>query len=173
MITDRISLNLIALYLDQFKQNQGPIDSIEISVFNRFTNTTKGLISFPNIKSLESHIAQNAPIIPTADTACFPLNMYELKSFNVTIDLGGSSSDKNLVINKNRVFETDSANIESANMLIMKEYIKEFNNLLKQYNDLVIDEYIFNQYMYIDCGYIEVYFGDSYERILELYKKYK
>ena len=173
MITDRISLNLIALYLDQFEQNQGKIDSIEISVFNRFTNTSKGLISFANISTLEAYIAQNGPIIPTADTACFPLNMYELKSFNVTIDLGDSESNKNLVINKDRIFQTDSANIESANMLIMKEYIKEFNNLLKQYNDLIIDEYIFNQYMYIDCGYIEVHFGSSYERILELYKKYK
>ena len=103
MITDRISLNLIALYLDQFEQNQGKIDSIEISVFNRFTNTSKGLISFANIYTLEAYIAQNAPIIPTADTACFPLNMYELKSFNVTIDLGGSESNKNLVIKKGPV----------------------------------------------------------------------
>ena len=173
MITDIISLNLIVLYLDQFEQNQGKIDSIEISVFNRFTDTTKGLVSFANINALKAYVAKNAPLISEEDVSCFPLNMYELKSFNVTIDLGESISNKNFVWNNNRTFQTDSANINQANMIIMQEYATEFLKVLKEYNALIINEYILIQYTYIDCGYIQVYFGESYDRLIELYKKYK
>jgi hypothetical protein len=175
MITDRISLNLIEIYLDQFEQNQGTITDIEITKMVKGSESTKSLVSFANLGQLRAWIAENAPIIPLSEADCSPLSMYELKSFNViTIDLSGTTSNKNLVINNNRIeFKTDSRNIQSANMIIMQEYLREFLNVYNLWVNLEIDEYIFQQYTYIDCGYIQVYFGQSYDRILELYKKYK
>jgi hypothetical protein len=173
MVTDRITLNLIALYLDQFQQNQGTIDSIEISKVTKSFGSPKSLASFQDLRSFKQFVNQNAPLVTTEEIECFPLSLYELKSFNVTIDLGTSTSSKNFVINNNRTFQTDSKNIASANMIIMQEYVKEFLAVLKQFNDLIIDEYIQDQYTYIDCGYIEVHFNAAMDRILELYKKYK
>ena len=173
MITDRITLNLISLYLDQFQQNQGTISSIEVSKVTKSFGSPKSLVAFPDLQSFKFFVNQNAPLIMTEEVECFPLSLYELKSFNVTVDLGGTTSNKNFVINNNRVFTTDSSNIAPANMIIMQEYVKEFLAVLKQFNDLVIGEYIQDQYTYIDCGYIEVYFNAAMDRILELYKKYK
>ena len=173
MITDRITLNLISLYLDQFQQNQGTISSIEVSKVTKSFGSPKSLVAFPDLQSFKLFVNQNAPLIMTEEVECFPLSLYELKSFNVTVDLGGTTSNKNFVINNNRVFTTDSSNIAPANMIIMQEYVKEFLAVLKQFNDLVIGEYIQDQYTYIDCGYIEVYFNAAMDRILELYKKYK
>lgn len=173
MIVDRITLNLIALYLDQFQQNQGTIDSIEVTKVTKSFGSPKSLVAFPNLQSFKTFVNQNAPLIPTEDVECFPLSLYELKSFNVTVDLGESTSNKNFVINNNRTFKTDSRNIQSANMIIMQEYVKEFLVVLKQFDELIIYEYIQDQYTYIDCGYIEVLFNDAMNRILELYKKYK
>lgn len=173
MITDRITLNLIALYLDQFQQNQGIIDNIQISKVSKLLGSPKTLVAFNSLQSFKSFVQQNAPLVATEDIECFPLSLYELKSFNVTIDLGESTSNKNYVINNNRTFTTDSKNIASANMIIMREYVKEFLIVLKQFEELVIDEYIQDQNTYIDCGYIEILFNESMDRILELYKKYK
>ena len=115
MVTDRITLNLIALYLDQFQQNQGTIDSIEISKVTKSFGSPKSLASFQDLRSFKQFVNQNAPLVTTEEIECFPLSLYELKSFNVTIDLGTSTSSKNFVINNNRTFQTDSKNIASAN----------------------------------------------------------
>ena len=173
MITDRISLNLIEIYLDRFEQNEGPIDSIRISLSNRFSNSTKGLVEFANITALNDFISKNAPLISESKVSCFPLNMYELKSFNVTKELQDSVANKNFIQNNGSRFQTDSANINKANMIILDEYLSEYRNVINEYTNLIIDEYILLQYTYIDCGYIQAYFGDSYNRLLELYKKYK
>ena len=134
MITDRITLNLIALYLDQFQQNQGTIDSIEISKVTKSFGSPKSLVAFQDLNAFKQFVRQNAPLIMTEEVECFPLSLYELKSFNVTIDLGESTSSKNFVINNNRTFQTDSKNIASANMIILQEYVKEFYVNLNTYS---------------------------------------
>lgn len=176
MITDRISLNLLALYLEQFEANEGKIDSIELSFVSKYTGVNKGITAFPSIAALRQYINQYAPLTNVDEPECYPLNLYELKSFNVTSEFAkdGSTSNKNFIINRNRTFVTDSTNINKASMQILNvSYMGEFLKVLKEFNDLVITEYIQNQWTYIDCGYIEVYFNDALERIIELYKKYK
>ena len=174
MITDRISLNLIWIYLDQFQSNSGTIDSIEVSVKPHTPGPTKSLPSFPSLSSFKQFIDQNAPLSNLNNIECKPLNLYELKSFNVTLPLTGSVTNKNFVVNNNRVFQTDSNNINKANMDILnKGYIPVFKEVLEAFEGLELNEYILQQYTYIDCGYIQVYFNDLLETIQELYKKYK
>lgn len=174
MITDRISLNLIWIYLDQFQSNSGTIDSIEISITPHVPGPTKSLPAFPDLNSLKQFIDLNAPIDNLNNMECKSLNLYELKSFNVTQQLTGSSTNKNFVVNNNRFFQTDSRNINKANMDIMnKGYIPAFREVLKAFEGLELNEYILIQYTYIDCGYIQVYFNDLLQTVKELYKKYK
>ena len=45
--------------------------------------------------------------------------------------------------------------------------------MLNEFNNFILSEYILLQYTYIECGYIEVFFGVSMEKLEELYKKYK
>jgi len=174
MITDRISLNLIWIYLDQYQSNSGPIDSIEISLTQHASRTTKGIPSFATLNDLKTFINQNAPLTNFDKIECKPLNLYELKSFNVTLPMTGSLTNKNFVINNNRTFQTDSKNLNKANMDVLnKGYVPLFKEVLKAFEDLKLDEYILLQYTYIDCGYIQVYFNDVLGKVQELYKKYK
>ena len=116
MITDRISLNLIYIHLDQFQSNQGPIDNIQISVKLKLESNTK-TINFSSLENLNEFINQFAPLTGVSDIACFPLRLFELKSFNTVIDFGESSSNKNTVINNERVFTTTSNKLPSPSLL--------------------------------------------------------
>lgn len=176
MITDRISLNLLVIYLKQFENNEGVIDSIQLSVTSKGQNYTKSLTSFSNLVSLNQYITKYAPLVNENTPECYPFNLYELRSFNVTSQFAknGQKSNKNFIVNKNHNFVTDSLNINKASMQILNSsYIGEFLKLLKEFNNLTITEYIQNQLEYIDCGYIAVYFNDALDRIIKLYKKYK
>ena len=174
MVTDRISLNLIWIYLDQFQSNSGKIDTIRVSVKPHTPGPTKSLPAFQDLNSLKAFIDQNAPLSNLDNMECKALNLYELKSFNVTMNLVGSDTNKNFVVNNNRFFQTDSNNINKANMDILnKGYIPAFKEVLDAFEGLELDEYILVQYTYIDCGYIQVYFNDLLEKVQQLYKKYK
>lgn len=174
MITDRISLNLIWIYLDQFQSNTGVIDTIRVSVKPHVPGPTKSIPAFQDLNSLKQFIDQNAPLSNLDNLECKPLNLYELKSFNVTLPLVGSTTNKNFVVNNNRVFQTDSNNINKANMDILnKGYVPAFKEVLDAFEGLELDEYILVQYTYVDCGYIQVYFNDLLEKVQQLYKKYK
>lgn len=174
MITDRISLNLIWIYLDQFQSNSGKIDTIRVSVKPHTPGPTKSLPAFKDLNSLKQFIDQNAPLSNLDNMECKALNLYELKSFNVTMNLVGSDTNKNFIVNNNRFFQTDSNNINKANMDILnKGYVPAFKEVLEAFEGLELDEYILVQYTYIDCGYIQVYFNDLLEKVQQLYKKYK
>jgi len=174
MVTDRISLNLIYFYLNNFQANQGEIDNIQISA-RPYSREAIKTISFSNLTELRAFIEIEAPLlVDFSDIQCFPLNLYELKSFNVTIDLGDSSTSKNYIWNNDRVFKANTNNIHNANMDILnKQYVPEFLEVLNEFNNFILSEYILLQYTYIECGYIEVFFGVSMEKLEELYKKYK
>ena len=51
--------------------------------------------------------------------------------------------------------------------------MKFFKDLLKEFNELKLDEYILIQREYIDCKYIEVYFEKSLAALEALYIQYK
>jgi|TARA_B110000090_G_C13247754_1_gene395128 hypothetical protein len=173
MITDRISLNLIYIHLDQFQSNQGPIDNIQISVKLKLESNTK-TINFSSLENLNEFINQFAPLTGVSDIACFPLRLFELKSFNTVIDFGESSSNKNTVINNERVFTTTSNNIDAANLDILnKSYMPAFIKVMNAFDNLTRTEYILDQNNYIDCNYIQVYFEEQLVKVIELYKKYK
>ena len=57
--------------------------------------------------------------------------------------------------------------------ILNKQYVPEFLEVLNEFNNFILSEYILLQYTYIECGYIEVFFGVSMEKLEELYKKYK
>lgn len=173
MITDRISLNLIYIHLDQFQNNQGPIDNIQISVKLKEDNNTK-TISFSNLTNLNEFINQFAPLTNLTDISCFPLRLFELKSFNVTVDYGESGSNKNYIISNERTFTTTSNNIDTANLDILnKSYVPAFIEVMNAFDNLNKTEYILDQNNYIDCNYIQVYFENQLVKVIELYKKYK
>lgn len=170
MITDRISLNLAYIYLKQFEETIGKITDIEISKTPFDVNRTKGLSRFNSISELLNYIQQNVPLIPFDKLDCKPLAIYEIKSFNVQI----SNSSKNYVYSDERVFKTNSINVNSTGLEILnKSYMPIFLQLLSQFNEIRLDEYILLQYTYIDCGYINTFFIEDYQLLQQLYKKYK
>lgn len=170
MITDRISLNLAYIYLSQVEETIGTLTDIELTKTPFNNNTTKGLQRFQSVAALKKYVQTDAPLIPFDQLDCNPLNLYEVKSFNVIIN----NATKNFVYNDNRVFKTKSDNVNSTATEIMnKSYMPYFLEVLKRFNDIVLDEYILLQYTYIDCGYIYTFFIEDYEKLQELYKKYK
>lgn len=181
MITDRISLNLAHLYLVKFQAIEGPISNILFRKTLYDYPGTKLESSFNNLTDFKNWIDENAPLSMFADIECLPLALYELISFNVTKNINGSNtitqSDKNVVANDNRVFKTNSENINAAGLLLFNDsnesYVKTFKDLLHTFNQLKLDEYIIIQKDYIDCGYIQTYFGKYVDDLLVLYKKYK
>lgn len=171
MITDFITLNLIAIYLGKFESNQGDVNRIHISVRSQESNVTK-TIEFSSIENLKE-FAQLVDV-NFSKVDCSDLKIYELKGFNTTIDLGGSTSNKNVVENTNRKFIQDSKNINAANMDILnKLYIPAFLDVYNKWLNLQLNEYIIRQRKYIDCGYIQVYFEEDLLMLKNLYKKYK
>tara|TARA_R110002096_G_scaffold279062_1_gene473236 strand:+ start:202 stop:729 length:528 start_codon:yes stop_codon:yes gene_type:complete len=173
MITDRISLNLIYIHLDQFQSNKGPINNIQISVKLKLESNTK-TIHFSSLENLNEFINKFAPLTGVGNIACFPLRLFELKSFNTVIDYGESSSNKNTVINNERTFTTTSRNIDTANLDILnKVYVPAFLQVMDAFNNLTRTEYILDQNNYINCNYIQIYFEGQLSKVIELYKKYK
>jgi hypothetical protein len=175
MITDRISLNLIYIYLDQFQSNQGPLDNIQISVRKILDKNTK-TINFSSLDNLEEFIEEFAPISSIYEMQCRPMSLmlFELKSFNTIVDYGETNSNKNTISSTEREFDTRSRNIHRANLDILnKSYMPLFLETMKGFNNFAKNEYILHQIQYIDCKYIEVYFKDQLNEIIKLYKKYK
>lgn len=173
MVTDRISLNLIYVHLKQFRANQGPINNIQIAVYDHESDFTK-TIHFSSIENLKEFIDRFAPLIQFSDVECFPLKMFELKSFNTIVDYGTSSSNKNYIINDSRVFGTTSRNIHKANLDIFnKSYVPRFMEVYNQWLTFKLDEYILIQRNYIDCGYIQTFYESELIKLKELYQKNK
>lgn len=175
MLTDRISLNLIYIYLDRFQSNQGPIDNIQISVKKILDKNTK-TINFSNLDNLEEFIEEFAPLGNLHEMQCRPLSLrlFELKSFNTVVDYGETSSNKNTIASTEREFDTRSRNIYRANLDILnRSYMPLFLKTMEGFDSLAKDEYILHQIQYIDCKYIEIYFGDQLDEVIKLYRKYK
>jgi hypothetical protein len=173
MVTDRISLNLIYVHLKQFRANQGEIDNIQIAVYDHESDFTK-TIYFSSIENLKLFIDEFAPLVHFKDIECFPLKMFELKSFNTYVQYESSGSNKNYIINNSRLFETTSRNIHKANLDIFnKSYVLRFLEVYNQWMTFKLDEYILIQRNYIDCGYIQTFYESELKKLKELYQKNK
>ena len=170
MITDRISLNLAYIYLSQVEETIGTLTDIELTKTPFNINRTKGPQRFQSLAELKTYIQHNAPLIPFDKLDCQPLALYEVKSFNTII----SNATKNFIYNEDRVFKTKSENVNATGTEIMNQsYVPKFLEVLKQFNEIRLDEYILLQYKYIDCGYIYTFFLEDYRQLQQLYKKYK
>tara|TARA_B110000093_G_C12904597_1_gene381949 strand:- start:207 stop:740 length:534 start_codon:yes stop_codon:yes gene_type:complete len=175
MITDRISLNLMYIHLDNFQSNQGHIYDIQIRASIKDGDISPKTIPMTNgLIDLKQFINEFAPLTGVTDISCFPLRLYELKSFKIEIKNGESNSRVNNVVNDNRNFTTTSRNIEPANLDILnKSYVPAFLEVMNAFDNLNKNEYIIDQNNYIDCAYIQVYFEKQLVNVRELYKKYK
>jgi hypothetical protein len=173
MITDRISLNLIYVHLKRFKANQGEINNIQIAVYDHESDFVK-TIHFSSVENLKEFIDRFAPAVHFNDIECFPLKMFELKSFNTIVEYENSNSNKNYIINNSRVFETTTKNIYTANLDIFnKSYVGLFLEVWEQWLKFKLNEYILIQRNYIDCGYIQTFFESELIKLRELYRKNK
>lgn len=169
MITDRISLNIIFKYLDQFQQNEGPVSHIRLSRREHIRITEK-CADFGDLDYLTAFINKYAPIVTFKDEDCSMMGLYELKSFNVH----KNGTANNLIYLDNGQFVTKSLNINKNSVENLNlNYSKQILEIKSVFSEILINEYILIQEEYIDCGYIEIHFQDAMDRLKELYNKYK
>lgn len=169
MITDRISLNIALKHLDQFEQNDGEVIDILFSMRRNDKDVSK-TVKFNNIYTLKSFIERYTPEIKFSDADCMALGLFELKSFSLLMN----ATDKNFIMATDEGFITKSSNITPSlveNLNI--EYLTTFDEIHTAFNGLLLNEYIFQQHDYIECGYIEIYFPNAILKLKELYNKYK
>lgn len=169
MITDRISLHIAYIYLTQVEETIGKISNIGFSKKTLNSNNTKGLKRFTDLKQFKKFIQVDAPLIPFDKLDCQPLSLYELKAFNIQTP----QNNKNFVYSDNRTFKLFSNLNKTGLEILNRSYVPQFNKILKQFKKLEFDEYIIEQYTYIDCGYIYTFFSEDYQQLRDLYKKYK
>jgi hypothetical protein len=169
MITDRISLNIIFKYLDQFQQNEGPVSRIRLARREHFRITEK-CTDVEDLDVLSAFINKYAPMVAFKDEDCSVMGLYELKSFNVY----KNGTINNLIYLDNGQFVTKSLNINKASVENLNlNYFKQILEVKSVFDEILINEYILIQEEYIDCGYIEIHFQDAMDRLKELYNKYK
>lgn len=169
MITDRISLHIAYIYLKQFEEITGPISNIDFSKKTLFGNIPKTGPPFNNLVAFKTFIDTEAPLVAFDRLDCQPLSLYELKSLNVTID--GVNS---FIYSDKGIFKTSHQNVSQVSLDVLNvSYRNKFNKILAQFNTLQFDEYILQQYTYIDCKYIFTFFNEDYQKLRELFKKYK
>lgn len=169
MITDRISLQLIALTISNVQENEGKVSNINVSVRENNGISTKSA-KFPDLETLQSYINQFANLTSFIDVECTKFSIYELKSFKVS----NETTYKNFVWNHSGVWETKYGSINNITIQdLNKRYLPDFNEVKSLYDLLGVNEYILSQEEYIDCGYIEVHFASAIEELIKLYNKYR
>ena len=174
MISDRITLNLAYVYLKRIEQNEGTVSDILITVKNQDTPVTKALKRFNSIADLKSYTDIVAPITSLETLTCARMNIYELKSFNVTKLIGkkiGIIPVKNEIAI--RKFKTRGEITKISMSDINDGYYPYFLDVDKNFKNLNANEYIKIQNTYIDCGYIDGDLTIDVTNLTELYKKYK
>ena len=174
MITDIITLRLVSVKLHQFKNLNAETNISGILLESRSNESdVKTSRTFNTLADLDAEIA-TFPLQPDWDNIqCFRLNLYFLKRFTMTSP--NTSTTPVQYEPTTRRFATTSQNVELAAMDVLNtgtnSYLAKYNEILSVWNKLQLDEYIKIQRNYIDCGYIEVYFINTINYLMELYKK--
>lgn len=174
MITDILTLKLISVKLRQFR-NLNAESSISNILLESLSNESdvKTSRTFNTLADLDAFIA-TFPAEPNWDNIqCFQLNLYLLKRFTMTSP--NTSTTPVQYEPTTRRFTTTSENVQTAAMDGLNtgkdSYLYKYNEILAVWNELKLDEYIKVQRQYIDCGYIEVYFINTINYLIDLYKK--
>lgn len=174
MITDIITLRLVSAKLHQFRNLNAESDISGILLETQSNESdVKTSRTFNTLVDLDAEIA-TFPLEPNWDNIqCFQLNLYFLKRFTMT--LPNTSTTPVQYEPTTRKFTTTSQNVEVAAMDVLNtgvnSYLSKYNEVLSVWNKLQLNEYIKIQRNYIDCGYIEVYFINTINYLIELYKK--
>ena len=174
MITDIITLRLVSAKLHQFK-NLSAETTISGILLESSSNESdvKTSRTFNTLAELDAEIA-TFPLQPDwEDIQCFQLNLYFLKRFTMTSP--NTSTTPIQYEPATRRYTTTSQNVELAAMDVLNaginSYLAKYNEILSTWHKLQLDEYIRIQRNYIDCGYIQVYFINTINYLMELYKK--
>ena len=177
MITDRISLNLLYIYLKRVEANEGPIQDIIISHrSNREDVIEKTLPRFDNLSSIWDFINSETSPGGFDNIHCLNLGLYRLKSFIVDKDKSAKVAEKSNFLVKastENEFKTTGKLTKSSQRDLKTGYLPKFREIEKKWREFILNEYIKEQVKYIDCGYIEVYFEDAIKDLQKLYNKYR
>ena len=169
MIIDRISLNLALKYLTRIEENEGQVTDILFTSKDQVGHTSKSA-KFPNIATLRTFIETFTPLSGFNNIDCVISRMFELRAFNFTKE----QATKNKVYMDGSTFTTVSDNINQISIKNLNtEYIPLMNEVRSVFDDAAINEYILEQYKYINCGYIAIYEPEVIAAIEVLYNKYK
>lgn len=172
MITDILSLRLISAKLHQFK-NLNAICEISNILIETKNNETDVVTSVTySLPQLDAFIA-TFPAEPNWNNIqCFNLKLHFLKRFTMTSP--NTSTTPIQYEPSTRIYVTTSQNVQGASMDVLNtgkdSYLYKYNEILSVWNKLKLDEYIKIQKQYIDCGYIQVYFINTINYLIELYK---
>jgi hypothetical protein len=125
------------------------------------------IFKFESIEELTKYIDKEAPLTTIFRMQCNPLSLYELRSFKV---LNGTRkikimSDGKSFISRNKV------GLIIINKL--NEYLMKLDKVKRLFADLNPSSYLDNPEYYVDCMYIQLYFGEALEEVNKLYIKYK
>lgn len=169
MIIDRITLNMALKYLIRLHENEGEITDILFTSKDQISDSSKSA-KFPDIPTLITFINTYAPVTAFESLDCNISRMFQLRSFNIS----KVNANKNKVYMDADGFKTISLNIGKVSIKNLNdEYIPLINSARELFNKIDINEYILEQYRYIDCGYINIYDPAVVESIKTMYNKYK
>lgn len=177
MITDRISLNLLYIYMKRVEANEGPIKDIIISHrSNRDDRIEKTLPRFSSLTEIWNFINKETSPGGFNNIHCMNLGLYQLKSFIVDKDKSPKVTKKsNFLVQgmENGSFHTTGNLRKATHRDLLVGYTPRFKEVEKKWKEFILSEYIKEQVKYIDCGYIEVYFEDAIKDLKKLYNKYR
>jgi len=166
MVTDRITLNLLHIYLNIVHNTTGVISDIKISKSTHQGNKSS-IAKFDTIEKLTRYIDKEAPLTTVFRMQCKSLALYELRSFKI---LNGARKIK--IVSDGKSFKSKSK-IGSIIISKLNEYLVKFVKIKQLFADLDPSSYLDNPEYYVDCMYIQLYFGEALEEVNKLYIKYK
>jgi len=167
MVADRISLMNTYNLLLSIELATGKIDSI---LLNRKTDYgSKTIPKFNSLEEFDAFIKELYPYKVPTKCACLTKNegIYNLLSFSL------KKGDETVFLNNlQSTFKTSKpdriSNIHMKELLGLNVSNLRLGNLVKEY---VCFPYI--EAGYVDCDYIEIIRNESYQSMIELYKKTK
>lgn len=180
-VVDALSLKLIYIQLREFNTSEGLVTDIilgrqvlDISI--EFQNSPARFATF---RDFETFFKKMDSLVDFERNNTKFIGLYSLKSFNVRNRKKGG-----LFNISNKGGTKFKANGPAAKILINSlntKYIKIYNNVLKLFNKLKMDEYILTSNSrlsggldeFIQYGYVERYFSKEMEELKTLYRKYK
>jgi len=167
MITDRITLNLALIYLNIIDSNIGSVSNIKVSSRSHYSNSSKNINSFGSLNDLRNYISTEAPLTTAMEMQCHPLSIYELKGFKI------KGETQNITITSTGTSFNVRGDVSSIVTNKLNEYISKFADVKRVFIELDPTKYISGQGSYVDCMYIQMYFGTALEEVKKLYIKYK